>query len=265
MLDKTQAAFTAQADFPSADLFAAFNRLLHACGQEKARYYLKGAFLHRTTEGKTALVATDGHRLCRHMITAELPADFPAIIIPSQTIKDVLAAMRKTKAHRRPWLVRLEASRTAGRFTVAAATGDENVSIDFVPVDGTFPDYVRVIPRGPVFNVPISREDLEKAVSAVHGFGSALDTQAVRLRFTEGKLTLQASHPMGMATAAIESKDIKPEAEFDIGFNSRYLLDFTKTLDATTVVFHLTDAGSPTILGALHRDHETYILMPMRV
>lgn len=277
MLDKTNSAnletvtFTSKVEVLAADLFAALNRCALSASNEETRYYLCGAYVH-VLEGKLRIVSTDGHRLCAHAMEAEgASPNFLPIIWPLASMKETLATMRKAKLHKRSnWLVRLEVSMNAARVTF----GGCDTIIDFKPIDGTFPDYLRVIPRGNFGSVSIDRETFIKAVSAVHAFGSANDESkmngpATKLTFTEGRMVASYVCDAGSARFEVKTDDFKYESkhgpDFVIGFDGRYLLDFAKGMDSDRIEIHFADAGSPVILSAPYHSHETYVLMPMRV
>jgi DNA polymerase-3 subunit beta len=130
-------------------------------------------------------------------------------------------------------------------------------------IDGTFPDYVRVIPAANDKTLVVEKAEFAAAVDRVSTVSSERG-RAVKLSLTSGKLTLSVTNPdSGSATEELEVEyDADP---LDIGFNSRYLLDITGQLEGEKAELKLADPGSPTLL----RDQDTtgalYVLMPMRV
>jgi len=132
-------------------------------------------------------------------------------------------------------------------------------------IDGTFPDYARVIPAGNDKLLEVEKGEFEQAVDRVSTVSSERG-RAVKLSLSGGKLTLSVNNPdSGSATEELE---VTYEADaLDIGFNSRYLLDIAAQIEGDTAVLRLADPGSPTLIeeksgkgaGAL------YVLMPMRV
>jgi DNA polymerase-3 subunit beta len=130
-------------------------------------------------------------------------------------------------------------------------------------IDGTFPDYQRVIPAGNDKRLTVERDDFAKAVDRVSTISSERG-RAVKLAINEGRLTLSVNNPdSGSATEEIEVD--YDSAPIDIGFNARYLLDITGQLDGDTALFKLADPGSPTVIQDREGAAALYVLMPMRV
>jgi DNA polymerase-3 subunit beta len=130
-------------------------------------------------------------------------------------------------------------------------------------IDGTFPDYQRVIPSGNDKRLTVEREDFARAVDRVSTISSERG-RAVKLAINDGRLVLTVNNPdSGSATEELEvDYDSGP---LDIGFNARYLLDITSQLDGDTATFRLADPGSPTLIQDRDGAPALYVLMPMRV
>jgi DNA polymerase III subunit beta len=130
-------------------------------------------------------------------------------------------------------------------------------------IDGTFPDYARVIPLGNDKQLEVEKRDFEQAVDRVSTVASERG-RAVKLSLSGGKLVLSVINPdSGSATEEIEvGYDADP---LDIGFNSRYLLDIAAQIEGDTAVLKLADPGSPTLIQDKEAKGALYVLMPMRV
>jgi DNA polymerase-3 subunit beta len=130
-------------------------------------------------------------------------------------------------------------------------------------IDGTFPDYARVIPSGNDKRLLVDRDPFKIAVDRVATISSERG-RAVKLTLADSKLTLSVTNPdLG---SAVEELDVDYDSTpLDIGFNARYLLDITEQLDSDTVLFKLADPGSPTLLQDRDGAAALYVLMPMRV
>jgi DNA polymerase-3 subunit beta len=240
----------------SADLKKLIDKTQFAISTEETRYYLNGIYLHTAGSGKSATlraVATDGHRLAQ----AELPvpsgaAGMPGIIIPRKTVGEVQRLIEDNEGD-----VAIELSSAKIRFTI----GD--VVLTSKLIDGTFPDYARVIPTGNDKELVVDKKDFEAAVDRVSTVSSERG-RAVKLSLTGGRLTLSVTNPdSGSATEEIEVEyDADP---IDIGFNSRYLLDIAGQLDGEVAVLRLADPGSPTLIQDKDAKGALYVLMPMRV
>lgn len=234
-------------------LWNAVDATRSAMSKEETRHYLNGAYLHVAHYGALALAATDGHRLIRQDIVDESPVDMPGMIVPSQTI-NLLHALWKGKAC--PREVALYVSDT--RF--AATWGP--VTLISKLIDGTFPDYARIMPtsndRKATFRAPRMLETIA-ALTAVAKAG-----RGVRCGFTKDRLVLT------MVDAAIGSGSMTIDVDYagepiDIAFNPGYLTNLIghAAPDGGNVTIHMADSGAPALLtGSL--PGWTGVLMPMR-
>ncbi len=200
----------------AADLKRLIDKTQFAISTEETRYYLNGIYLHTAGTDKAPTlraVATDGHRLAQ----VELPlpegaAGMPGIIVPRKTVGEVQRLIEDNEAE-----VTIELSPGKIRFTL----GD--VVLTSKLIDGTFPDYGRVIPVGNDKELVVDKKEFEQAVDRVSTVSSERG-RAVKLSLTSGKLMLSVTNPdSGSATEEVE---VEYAADpLDIGFNSRYLLD----------------------------------------
>lgn len=259
------------ADFPSLssdDLPVSFNltatelksvidRTKFAISTEETRYYLNGIFVHAADQkggGKVLrAVATDGHRLARVELTLPEGADgMPGIILPRKTVGELRKLLDETDGD-----VEISLSETRIRFTFGA------VSLSSKLIDGTFPDYERVIPVGNDKVLEIDCKAFAQAVDRV-AIISTEKSRAIKIALDGGALTLSASSPD--AGSAIEELEVSYDGTpFEIGFNSRYLLDITGQIQGDTAQFQMADSASPTIVRDRADQHAIYVLMPMRV
>jgi DNA polymerase-3 subunit beta len=240
----------------AADLKRLIDKTQFAISTEETRYYLNGIYLHSAGSGKSntlRAVATDGHRLAQ----ADLPlpagaSGMPGVIVPRKTVTEVQRLIEDSSAE-----VAIALSSSKIRFSI----GD--VVLTSKLIDGTFPDYARVIPTGNDKVLTVDKKDFEAAVDRVSTVSSERG-RAVKLSVNSGKLILSVTNPdSGSATEEIEVEyDNDP---LDIGFNSRYLLDIANQLDGETAVLRLADPGSPTLIQDKDAKGALYVLMPMRV
>ena len=241
---------------PRADLKRLIEKTQFAISMEETRYYLNGIYLHTVeTEAGVMLraVATDGHRLAR----AEVPAPkgaagMPGIIVPRKTVSEVIKLVSEGEGE-----ANVSLSAVKIRFEVGAAVLTSKL------IDGTFPDYQRVIPAANDKLLTVERGDFSRAVERVSTISSERG-KAVKLALGDNRLTLSVNNPdIGNAVEEIEA-DYAAGA-IEIGFNARYLLDITKQLEGDTALFKLADAGSPTLILDREGASAIYVLMPMRV
>jgi DNA polymerase-3 subunit beta len=245
----------------AGDLKRLIDKTQFAISNEETRYYLNGIFLHVTeVEGHQMLraVATDGHRLARVETPAPAGAvGMPGVIIPRKAVTEVQKLVEDLAQE-----LRIELSTTKVRFTFGQKDASEIVLTSKL-IDGTFPDYMRVIPSGNDKRLIVDRAPFAAAVDRVSTISSERG-RAVKLAVAEGKLTLSVTNPD--SGSAQEELDVDYDSTpMDIGFNARYLLDITEQLDSDTALFKLADPGSPTLVQDRDGASALYVLMPMRV
>jgi DNA polymerase-3 subunit beta len=214
----------------------------------------KTQFAISTEETQTLRgVATDGHRLAQTDLAVPAgAAGMPGVIVPRKTVTEVQRLIEDTEGE-----IAIELSTSKIRFSIG------HVVLTSKLIDGTFPDYQRVIPSGNDKELVVDKKDFEAAVDRVSTVSSERG-RAVKLSLSGGKLILSVTNPdSGSATEEIEVEyDADP---IDIGFNSRYLLDIAAQLDGEVAVLKLADPGSPTLIQDKDAKGALYVLMPMRV
>lgn len=232
------------------------DRTKFAISTEETRYYLNGIYLHAAEADGTPVlraVATDGHRLAR--VEEPLPdgaKGMPGVIVPRKTVNEVRKLADETQDE-----IEIRLSDTKIRFGVGT------VSLTSKLIDGTFPDYGRVIPQNNDKELIVDKKDFEAAVDRVSTISSERG-RAVKLALSAGKLVLSVTNPdSGSATEELE---VEYAADaLDIGFNSRYLLDIAAQIEGEVAVLRLADPGSPTLVQDKDNKGALYVLMPMRV
>jgi len=238
------------------DLKRLIDKTRFAISTEETRYYLNGIYLHAagTAQAPTLrAVATDGHRLAQ--MELELPAGakgMAGIIVPRKTVGEVQRLIEDSEAE-----VTIELSQGKIRFTF----GD--VVLTSKLIDGTFPDYSRVIPAGNDKELVVDKKEFEQAVDRVSTVSSERG-RAVKLSLSNGRLMLSVTNPdSGSATEEVEVEYTSDP--LDIGFNSRYLLDIAAQIEGEAAVLKLADPGSPPLIQDKDSKGALYVLMPMRV
>jgi DNA polymerase-3 subunit beta len=254
--DVTSGDFSHRFSLAPSDLKKLIEKTQFAISSEETRYYLNGIFLHSTeVDGSLLLraVATDGHRLAR----VELPAPpgsagMPGVILPRKAVAEILRLGEDGEG-----TVAIELSANKMRFSFG------EVVLTTKLIDGTFPDYARVIPTNNDKRLTVERDAFAKAVDRVSTISSERG-RAVKLAISEGKLVLSVTNPdQGSAVEELEAD--YDGAPIDIGFNAKYLLDIAAQLDSDTALFRLADPGSPTLIQDRDGASALYVLMPMRV
>ena len=238
------------------DIKRLIDKTQFAISTEETRYYLNGIYLHVVDVAGTAMlraVATDGHRLAQIEIPAPAgAAGMPGVIIPRKTVAEVQRLLESGEAS-----VVVELSAAKIRFTTGAVVLTSKL------IDGTFPDYGRVIPVANDKTLIVDKGDFAAAVDRVSTVSSERG-RAVKLSITDGRLTLSVTNPdSGSATEELE---VEYAAEaIDIGFNSRYLMDIAAQIEGERAELKLADPGSPTLVRDEGTPGALYVLMPMRV
>ena len=240
----------------AAELRGLIDRTRFAISTEETRYYLNGIYLHKAESDGTALlraVATDGHRLAS--VEVPLPAgaeEVPGVIVPRKAVAELRKLIDESGDE-----VAVSMSESKIRFAFDDAVLTSKL------IDGTFPDYQRVIPAGNDKVMEVECKSFADAVDRVSAISSE-KSRAIKLALSGGTLVLSASSPEhGSATEEIEVAFDGDELE--IGFNSAYLLDVTRQIEGEMARFTMADAASPTVMQETDDTSALYVLMPMRV
>jgi len=235
-----------------ADLLGLINKTSFAVSTEETRYNLNGIYLHEKNGETLTAVATDGHRLASARIALpEGAKGMPGVIIPRKTIGEISKLAAETDAE---LTVSLSANQI--RFQL------EGIVLASRLIDGTYPDYEKVI--------PVANDKTVEADSAV--LSGVIERVSVVSEKSRGiKLSLSSNLVRVSATTADEgSAEDEMDAAYtgedlEIGFNFRYLLDILSQVKSGTVRLLINDSTSPVILKDAGDDNALYVLMPMRV
>jgi len=248
--------YAANFSAPAPVLRRLFDKTKFAISTEETRYYLNGVYLH-VADGEDGRVlrgvATDGHRLAR--IDAPLPegaADMAGVIVPRKTVGELRKLLDDDDMQ-----IAVSVSETKVRF----ATPD--ITLTSKVIDGTFPDYGRVIPQGNTKRLEVDAKEFARAVDLVATVSSER-SRAVKLSLEEDRLVLSVNAPdsgAGEAELAVAYGDEKLE----IGFNAKYLLEIASQVDRENAVFLFNSSGDPTLMREGDDTSAVYVVMPMRV
>ena len=242
-------------NFPltAADMRDLIDATRFAISTEETRYYLNGIYIHKAESGELCAVATDGHRLA--MTRQALPsgaAQMPSIILPRKAVSELRKLLDDFDGD---VLVALSETRAEFRFGAVCLTSKL--------IDGTFPDYTRVIPVGNDRIMQVDVSAFSAAVDRVSTIASE-KSRSVKMGLKSGVLTLSASNTD--ASSATEELEVSYDGpEMEIGFNARYLLDIAGQVNSAMVEFALADQGSPSLVRAPGDEASLFVLMPMRV
>jgi DNA polymerase-3 subunit beta len=243
-------------EVPAAMLAELIDRTRFAISTEETRYYLNGIFLHVTDDSLKA-AATDGHRLARYTLARPDGADgMPDVIVPRKCIGE----LRKLLEEALDTNVEVDLSASKIRFTLG---GENGVVLTSKLIDGTFPDYSRVIPTGNDKLLKLDPKSFYQGVDRVATIATE-KTRAVKMALEADKVTLSVTSPDNGTAAEELPADYSSEG-FEIGFNASYLKDILGQIEGDTVELHLADAGAPTLIRQNEKSAALYVLMPMRV
>ena len=234
------------------------DRTRFAISMEETRYYLNGIYLHATeSEGVPVLraVATDGHRLAR--VEEPLPegaSGMPGVIVPRKTVLELRKLLEETNE-----AVEIALSDTRIQFRVGPVTLTSKL------IDGTFPEYERVIPRDNDKVLKVAKGDFSDAVARVAAISSER-SRPVKLSLSRDLLVLSAISPeQGSASEELDEDRVKYDAgPLEIGFQARYLNDITDQIEGE-VEFRFADGTAPTVVQDAADASTLYVLMPIRV
>ena len=234
------------------------DRTRFAISTEETRYYLNGIYLHGADadDGRVLrAVATDGHRLAR--VEEPLPegaSGMPGVIVPRKTVAELRKLLDEAQGE-----VAVGLSDTRIQFEVGTITLTSKL------IDGTFPDYERVIPRDNDKVLSVGRRDFAEAVGRVAAISSER-SRPVKMTLSHDLLVLSAASPeQGTASEELDGGQVTYAAgPLEIGFQARYLTDITDQI-ADQVEFHFSDGAAPTIVHDAKDRSALYVLMPMRV
>ncbi|VVT15446.1 DNA polymerase III subunit beta [Hoeflea sp. EC-HK425] len=246
-------------EIPAAKFSAQLAAVSFAISTEETRYYLNGVYLHAIDGGDLVAVATDGHRLARATYSgAQDAAGMPGVIIPRKTV-GLLAKVLSASDKQAMLSVRVSEHQIS--FELGA------VRIASKLIDGTFPDYVRVIPAG---NPNRWRFDVAALLAATERVSivSSERGRAVKMNWGRESVDLMVTNPdagEGQDTVDVTNDD---GDDVEIGFNARYLADMLAHIPGAATV-NLDTGGSPACFEPVHAADDkialTFVLMPMRV
>ena len=240
---------------------------------EETRYYLNGVYFHLDDEddgkeGKKILkaVATDGHRLASSSFSSGDEIEFlamPGVIVPKKAVVEISKILSKQEGD-------VKISSTEHRISFEF----DNFCFNSKLIDGTFPDYTDVIPKGNPYRMVANVIQLRDAIDRVSTVSSA-KTKSVKFTIEEeGSLVISSSSagagdgrdeiPVDFPQGSFASI-LSEGGKFDVGFNAKYLLDVLSVIKTENIEFFLKDETSPTLITAEGNKDDIFVIMPMRI
>lgn len=248
----TADGFTHEFVMPAKALLRLIDKTKFAISTEETRYYLNGIYVHANA-GKLRAVATDGHRLA--LAETDLPPGaegLPGVIIPRKTVAEVRRLIDGSDAD-----VAVSVSEAKIRFTSASAVLTSKL------IDGTFPDYERVIPKNNPKELVIDNKVFADAVDRVSTI-SAEKSRSIKMSLATDNLALTVNNPESGNANEDLVVSYSDEA-LEIGFNAKYILDVTSQIEGRDASFFLDSAASPALVKDSEDPDALFVLMPLRV
>ena len=227
-----------------------------AISTEETRYYLNGIYLHTRTNAENLVlraVSTDGHRLALADVAEPSGASgIPDVIIPRKTILELGKLLETTESN-----VAVSLSLTQITFEVG------RVLLSSRLIDGTFPDYEKVIPKDNQQVLTMDRAKFAQAVDRVASVSSE-KARGIKMTIEPQKVIVSISNnEHGTGLEEIEAN--YNGKRIIMGFNARYLLDIAQQVTGPDLIFNLSDENAPAIIKGGKDQHVLYVLMPMRL
>ncbi|WP_437879864.1 DNA polymerase III subunit beta [Pseudomonas sp. LRF_L74] len=228
------------------------DRTSFAMAQQDVRYYLNGMLLEVQT-GVLRAVATDGHRLALCAMEANIEQNEKhQVIVPRKGILELARLLTEQDG---------EVAIVLGQHHIRATTGEFTFTSKLV--DGKFPDYERVLPRGGDKLVIGERQSLREAFSRTSILSNE-KYRGIRLQLASGLLKIQANNPEQEEAEEEVAVDYNG-ASLEIGFNVSYLLDVLGVMSTEQVRLTLSDSNSSALVQEAGNDDSSYVVMPMRL
>ena len=244
----------------SADeLIRIIDKTKFAVSNEETRYYLNGIFLHKAERNSIQFlraVATDGHRLAQYDIPLPQGAeDITGIIIPKKTIYELRKVLDDANGD-----VSVSLNENKIKFSF------NDLKVVSKVIDGTFPDYTKVIPQKNDKNFKTNNSDLKNAIDRVSAVAANEESKSKAIKFCIENNSLSLSVESQSKGSANEMIDVNYSGDkVDIGFNSKYIIDICNEVDGDEISISLFDSISPAIILDKTDENLFFVLMPMRI
>lgn len=233
-------------------------RVRFAMSTEETRFYLQGVFLHREDERLVA-VATDGHVLAREALPLPAQAgDMPGVILPRKFVTEALRLLPDDGGQE------VDLSVSASRVALFFADGTRLVSR---LIDGTYPDYKRVIPARHPHLAELPRAATIAAVERAAVMLESKGSKALRLVFGPGALRIMSyTDTKGFASETLDIALDGGARGVEIGVNAGFLLDVLARFGGDTATLRFGDPSAAMLItDGADEGPALAVIMPMRV
>ena len=242
-------------EIPAQKILKLLNKTKISISNDETRHYLNGIYLHKTKiENKSFLsgVATDSHRLSFSSLEIDSNTDFAAIILPKKTIFQLISLLEQNTS-----VIKVSNNKSKIKFEM-----DNGILISKV-IDGRFPDYSKVIPKG---NDRVLKVKLNEFKNSIERVTTVSSDHKEGLKMIISKNSLQLSVNSPNSGEGIENIGVEFNGDdMNISFNSRYLIDITSQIENDLIAINLKDAGSPALIKDLSDKNSFHVVMPMKI
>lgn len=240
----------------SQTILKLINKTKFAISNEETRYFLNGLYFNVSNSESSSLmifVGTDGHRLATSSSKTNHSKDeIPGVIIPKKTINELSKLLSENNEE-------IEIDITSNKIIFYI----ENLTLVSKLIDGTFPDYKRVIPENNHHHLIVNRLNLLAAVDRVSTIANE-KSPSIKFKLLSNIINLSTINNEN--STATEDIKVKYEGDnIEIGFNSRYIMDILDNLEGEEIKMSFNDNSTPIIAQEQNSSEVTYVLMPMRV
>ncbi len=237
-------------------LFKLIDKTKFAISNEETRYFLNGLYFNTQKEENSTivtLVGTDGHRLAKfsHKLDQNIN-EVSGVIIPKKTIYELSKLLAEIDDD-----IEVIVSSNKVIFYI------DNLVFISKLIDGSFPDYKRVIPEDNINILQVNREKLLSAVDRVSTIANE-KSPVIKFKLLENVINLNTANNENSTATEDLSLNYSGE-EIEIGFNSKYIMDIVNNLEDEQIFINLKDGSSPIIAKEKSNSNLIYVLMPMRV
>ena len=236
-------------------LLKLLNKTKISISNDGTRHYLNGIYIHKTRlENKSFLccVATDSHRLSSSSLEIDPDTYIESIILPKKTIFQLISLLEQSNGP-----VKISNNKSKIKFEM-----DMGVLISKV-IDGRFPDYNKVIPKDNDKILEIKLNEFKNSIERVTSVSSDRK-EGLKMSISKEAVQLSVNSPnSGEGTESINAKF--NSNDFNISFNSRYLMDIASQIENESIIINLKDPGSPVLIKDFSDKNSFYVVMPMKI
>ncbi len=238
------------AEFSKEEFLDIFSNLTFSVSQEDSRPQLTGVLINPVGEG-VDFVSTDGYRMSIRKISGKKTQEKESLIISVKLINEVVALKGDGR-------ISLYLNKSEGQ--VVFEVGD--VVIIGRMIEGSFPDYERVLPSESSTVVDFERESLLQGVKLVSVF--AKDNSNIAMLSVEDKKIIIETKTQGVGEGKAVVECEKSGSDVKIAFNIRYLMDILKNISEKTMVLRLNSSMDPALFEIKEKGF-SHVIMPIQV